>query len=141
MELNLKHINNPEILFIKRSDFNARTVKNDLEILTTKYFVDILDTKVTISGLISQFLTLLIWGWYYGIYYIWFADYHSFLPAVFAKIYGKKLVVCLGGYDIEEVHTSKNIRQRIRKFCVNYTLKKSDKLFPVSNYLKNEIKL
>ena len=32
--------------------------------------------------------------------YIWFADYHSFLPVIFSKIFRKNSIVILGGYDV-----------------------------------------
>ncbi|RMG24873.1 MAG: glycosyltransferase, partial [Bacteroidetes bacterium] len=38
-----------------------------------------------------------IWGARYVL--CWFADYHAFLPSLLARIWGKRLVLIIGGYD------------------------------------------
>lgn len=55
----------------------------------------------------KQFLFLLIFGWKFDVFYCWFADYHSFLPVLFAKIFRKKSVVVIGGYDVCRIRTLK----------------------------------
>ncbi|NOZ60280.1 MAG: hypothetical protein GXO74_01225, partial [Calditrichaeota bacterium] len=37
--------------------------------------------------------------WRADVVFVWFADYHSLLPVIFSRIFGKKSVVMLGGMD------------------------------------------
>ena len=50
--------------------------------------------------MLRQFGYLLCFGWKFDLFYCWFADYHSFLPVLFAKIFRKRSVVVIGGYDV-----------------------------------------
>lgn len=73
-------------------------------------------------------------------YYLWFADYSSVIPAVFAKIFNKKLIIVLGGYDVAKIPELnygghiKNIRSAAIKLSCNL----SYKLIAVSQYVKEE---
>lgn len=80
-------------------------VKGDLEILSRHYKVK--EYKVTNapkhklpSSLVALFFYLLFNIYRFDIVYIWFADYHSFLPVLFSRITGKRSVIVIGGYDI-----------------------------------------
>lgn len=87
--------------------------------------------------IIRQFFFLMIFGWKFDLFYCWFADYHSFLPVLFAKIFGKKSIVVIGGYDV----------CRIRKlnygaFCSPFrgwfcskSMRLASSILPVSNYV------
>lgn len=48
---------------------------------------------------IKQFYHLLVYGFRTDIFIVQFAGYHSFLPALFAKVTGKKSVIISGGTD------------------------------------------
>jgi len=37
--------------------------------------------------------------WKYKIIYCWFAGYHSLIPAIIGRLYGKKVVIAVGGVD------------------------------------------
>jgi hypothetical protein len=81
-------------------------VKADFEILSifanvTKYqFEPGKGLFRTGFKLLKQFLFLLTNIWNYDSVFVWFADYHSLLPVLMAKILGKKSFVVIGGYDI-----------------------------------------
>jgi len=81
-------------------------VKADFEILSsfaniTKYqFKPGKGIFMTGFKVLKQFLFLLTHIWNYDSVFVWFADYHSLLPILFAKILGKKSFVVIGGYDI-----------------------------------------
>ena len=81
-------------------------VKTDFEILSEKHVVTRYQFK-PVKGLINtalqfgkQFIFLLFGIWKFDMVFIWFADFHSFLPVLFAKILNKKSVVVIGGYDV-----------------------------------------
>lgn len=81
-------------------------VKADYEILST--FADVRKYQFqpgrgiirTALKLIKQFFFLVINIWKYNSVFVWFADYHSLLPVVFAKLLGKKSYVVIGGYEV-----------------------------------------
>lgn len=52
---------------------------------------------------LKQFFFLLFKGWRYDVFFIWFADYHSFLPVRCAKITQKESYIVIGGYDVARV--------------------------------------
>jgi glycosyltransferase involved in cell wall biosynthesis len=124
-------------------------VKNDLDILASAHSVELYHFK-PVKGIarnalemIRQFIYLLFWGWKYDYLYCWFADYHSFLPVIFAKLSGKKAFVVIGGYDV----------CRIRKlnygaFCSPFrgwfcaaSMRKACLILPVSGYVARKAKV
>lgn len=75
--------------------------------------------------------------------YVWFADYHSFLPTLLARMIGKRSVLVIGGYDAARLpeykyggHTSKLRSWMIRKSCDWAT-----RLLPVSDFVNAELSL
>jgi glycosyltransferase involved in cell wall biosynthesis len=136
-----------KILFIKKYSANPKFMTNDFEILSEKYDVILNNVKTTnnifiIFTLIKEFFYLLFNIWRYKAVYIWFADYHSFLPVLFARLAGKKSVICAGGYEctyIPEINcgvfTNVSFSKRIRAFCVTYSLKKCSLILPVDESL------
>jgi glycosyltransferase involved in cell wall biosynthesis len=132
------------LLFIKHKDFNARTVENDISILNEKFSVRLYEVNTTkgisfFTALIKQFFFLLFNIYRYKVIFIWFADYHSLLPVFFAKLTGKISVINIGGYDADEIliGTPKSLKEKLRKFCVKYSVKNAAKLLPVSNVIKS----
>jgi glycosyltransferase involved in cell wall biosynthesis len=132
------------LLFIKHKDFNARTVENDIAILNEKFDVKLYEVNTTkgisfFTSLIKQFIFHLCAAGRYKIFFIWFADYHSMLPVFFAKLYGKKCVINIGGYDADEILTGtpKSLKEKFRKFCVSYSVKNASLLLPVSDVIKS----
>jgi glycosyltransferase involved in cell wall biosynthesis len=96
-----------KILFVykKRTTF----VKTDIEILKSDSFVQELhffpyqNYIQILRSLIKQFFYLLFNIWKFDATFIWFADYHSFLPVIFSKIAGKKVYVVVGGFDVARI--------------------------------------
>ena len=118
-------------------------VKNDYEILASENRVEkyhFLPVKGLFQNgwqIVKQFFFLLFFGWKFDLIYCWFADYHTFLPTLFAKLLRKKAIVVIGGYDV----------CRVRKlnygafcspfrgwFCAN-SMKLATWILPVSNYV------
>jgi len=136
-----KKIAKKSILFVYTS--LSSFVQTDFEILSATYSVEkyhYLPVKGVFQNgwqILRQFFFLLFRGWKFDQIYCWFADYHSFLPVLFAKIFRKKSLIVIGGYDV----------CRIRKlnygafcssfrgwFCAN-SMKLTDWMLPVSNFV------
>jgi glycosyltransferase involved in cell wall biosynthesis len=124
-------------------------VKNDLDILASAHSVERYHFK-PVKGIlrnalemIRQSIYLLFWGWRFDCLYCWFADYHSFLPVMFAKLSGKKAIVVIGGYDV----------CRIRKlnygaFCSPFrgwfcaaSMRMAYRILPVSGHVARKAKV
>ncbi len=71
----------------------------------------------------------------------WFADYHSFWPALIAKHAGKSYYLIEGGYDTVYLPEFDYgvFTNRFRSFCVNYSVRNATLNLPVSNFLKSEL--
>src|SRR5207247_6663142 len=88
--------------------------------------------------LVMQFYFLMFNIYKFKIVFIWFADYHSLLPVFFSRLFNKKCVINIGGYDADEIlnGTPRSIKEKFRKFCVSYSVRNSAKLIPVSGVIK-----
>ncbi len=140
-----------KLLFVHHISAKAKFVTNDIEIFRKKFDVTVLESNLSnnlsfISSFLFQFFRLLFSIKNYDAVYIWFADYHSFLPVFFSKLFGKKSYIAVGGYDatyIPEINmglfTKSGIKKRFRCFCAVYSLKNCSLIFPVDKSLiKNE---
>lgn len=92
-----------------------------------------------ITSIFKQFFFLLYYIPKADFSYIWFADYHSFLPIVFSKIFRKPVYLVLGGSDVQFIpeYGLGNIYGPlgVRRFCVLQSLKYASYLFPVDQCL------
>lgn len=139
------------ICFIKQSAANPKFILNDIEILKKYFKVSILNIKTTNKlllpySLLKQFIYLLFTLYKFDLYFIWFADYHSFLPVFISKLFKRKCLICAGGYEatyIEEVncgvYTTETLIKRIRKFAVEYSLKNCSIILPVDESLVKNV--
>ena len=115
-------------------------VKADFEILSEKYPVDryqfIPHKKLFpfVWQFFKQLSFLLLKGWKYDVFFIWFADYHSLLPILFARSTGKKSVVVVGGYDavsIPEIGFGLFYRKNLRSWFGNHSFRNAAVILPV----------
>jgi len=123
-------------------------VKKDYEILK-KYFqirkFHYKASKKLTINLLSQ-IEMCIWLlkniWSAKFIYIWFADYHSFLPILFAKLFHKKSLLVLGGYDVTYIPEIKygSFSNPLRAFCAKFSMKNASICLPVSYYVEKEAK-
>ncbi len=138
--------NKKKILFIypNKSTF----VQNDLEILSEKFEVEefhYVHKKSYLHHFAFQ-IKILFWllrnfGNSCGVY-IWFADYHSLLPILFAKFFSKKSFLVLGGYDVAYIPELNygSFNNPIRSFCAKQSIKNATINFAVSKYVLNKAK-
>jgi len=131
------------LLFVKKSD--STFVLQDEKILN-KYFT-VKSIKYgfepglkTIYNQIRLFLWLVKNIWSAHFVYIWFADYHSFLPVLFGKIFKKKSILILGGYDVTYIPELKygSFSNPLRSFCTKYSMRNATINLAVSDYVKGE---
>lgn len=73
--------------------------------------------------------------------FVWFADYHSFLPVLFAYIFKKRSMVVLGGYDVTYVPEIKygSFSNPVRKICTTFSIKYAGYLLAVDGSLLDEV--
>lgn len=72
--------------------------------------------------------------------YIWFADYHSLLPILYGKIFRKKTMLVLGGYDVANIPEFKygTFNKPLRAFFGKHSILNATVCLPVSLYIANE---
>lgn len=146
------HSKKKKILFVKHLDFKAKTVSNDYKILSEKFEVNFNNVNSTnnlfiIFALLKQFLFFVFTGFRYKLYYIWFCDYHAFIPVLFGKIYKIKTIINVGGFDATNIPEIKcgafnedsfknKIRANILKYCYkncSYIITVDDSLIKNTN--------
>ena len=141
-KLNLR--NKKNILFIY--PIFSSFVSADYEILSEKYNVvkyQYVHKKKISTHLLNQ-IKLKFWLFKNIIgadaVYVWFADYHSLLPILFAKLLQKKSFIVLGGYDVTFIPSLDygSLNNSLRAFCTKQSLKNATVNLAVSNYVANQ---
>ena len=124
-------------------------VKADFEILSsfanvTKYqFKPGKGIFRTGIQLLKEFIYLIFNIFKFDSVFIWFGDYHSLLPVLFAKIFRKKSFVVIGGYDVSTLseYSYGSFSHPIRSFFTRNTFKFVDICFPVAEALRKKLLL
>lgn len=75
--------------------------------------------------------------WSAKIIFVFFADYHSFLPILFSRIFKKRAIVVLGGYDVTYIPELKygSFSNALRSFCTKFSIENASFLAPVDESL------
>jgi len=91
--------------------------------------------------LLKEFFFLLFRGFKYKSVFIWFGDYHSLLPVLYAKIFDKQSIVVIGGYDVSTLmeYGYGSFSHPIRSFFTRNTFKFADICFPVAESLRKKL--
>lgn len=124
-------------------------VKADFEILSTFANVTKYQFKpgkgIVRTGieLLKELIFLIFHGFKFNSVFVWFGDYHSLLPVLFAKICRKKSFVVIGGYDVSTLSEYKygSFSNPIRAFFTRNTFKWVDVCFPVAEALRKKLLL
>ena len=135
-----------KILFIY-TNFST-FVSTDFEILSevhqvTKYqYKPVKGIVKNVVEITRQFFFLLFSIRRFDSVFIWFADYHSFLPVLFTKILRKKSFVVIGGYDVANIPEYKygSLSSPLRKWMTLFTFKNATLCIAVVDELENKIK-
>ncbi len=128
------------LVYVNYSTF----VKADFEILSSFAKVTRYQFKpgkgVIRTGieLVKELLFLAVKGLKYDAVFVWFGDYHSLLPVLFAKIFRKKSFVVIGGYDVSTLaeYGYGSFSHPIRAFFTRNTFKYVGRCFPVAEALR-----
>jgi glycosyltransferase involved in cell wall biosynthesis len=134
------------ILFVYTS--LSTFVNNDLSILSSTHVVEkyhfapVKGIAKNSLQIFKQLIFLLIFGWKFDLFYCWFADYHSYLPVLFAKIFRKKSVVVIGGYDVCRIR-----KLKYGAFCTPFrgwfcrsSMRMASCILPVSGHVDRKAK-
>jgi glycosyltransferase involved in cell wall biosynthesis len=137
--------NKKRVLFVYTR--NSTFIRGDMDIMSHNFIVTKLVTdntnpaKQTVA-LIKQFFYLIFNIYKFNIVYIWFADYHSWLPALFAKITRKRCYIVIGGYDVCRVKKYKygSFVKPLRGWLARSSMKMSTANLCVSEHVKRVVK-
>lgn len=118
-------------------------VAQDYQLLSSAYdvhqyrFKAVKGLSGTAKEIIKQLFFLMVNANKYDAVYVWFADYHSLLPVLFARVWNKKSFVVVGGYDVSYLPEFNygSFNRPIRKFFAKTTLIKATLCFPVAHAL------
>ncbi|MBI9038559.1 MAG: glycosyltransferase family 4 protein [Bacteroidales bacterium] len=105
----------------------------------TKYWFKI---SKALFPFIFQFLNqffFLVWNIRkFDVIYCWFSDYHTFLPMLFGKVFRKKNIIIVGGYDavsVPQIQFGVFFKKNLRSFCARISYKFADIIIPVDETL------
>lgn len=118
----------------------------DVDILKTKHDVVAIDTllgggAVGILRLMRVTLRAVVAILSRDCVYCWFADYHTLVPVLVARLLGKRAIVVAGGFDIgyePQINFGAKIRP-IRWFCVRMSFRFATKILAVSQYAQHQL--
>lgn len=137
-------MNMSEVLFIKTA--NSSFIKKDEAFLKRNYVTKVFHFKYGdfFRVLLSE-IELSLWLSKHirdsKLIFIWFADYHSLIPILIAKVLGRKSIVVVGGYDVAympELSYGVFVR-KFRGFCARFSLKNASFVLPVAESLVRDI--
>jgi glycosyltransferase involved in cell wall biosynthesis len=92
--------------------------------------------------MLRQLFYLLFNIWKFDSVFIWFADYHSFLPVLIAKLLRKKSMLVIGGYDVARMpeYSYGSFHGKLRGFCTLFSMKNSTINLAVSRYVERKVR-
>lgn len=123
---------------------NSTFVRKDVDILRKRYRVHITHYRSSKNiirftyEVVSQLFFACFLLWRYHAVYIWFADYHSLIPAFFGRLLGKKVIVVVGGFDavaIPELGYGVFVKENFRAWCAAKTYRLAHLILPVDQSL------
>jgi len=112
-------------------------VKQDFEILSRHFKV----IRVNFSGYVS-IPEMAIAIARSDITFSWFAGGHAFLAVLLSKVFKKKSVVVIGGFDVAycpEINYGQYTQSWFKKMFTTFVLNEADLLLPVSDFTNKEI--
>jgi glycosyltransferase involved in cell wall biosynthesis len=119
-------------------------VREDDHILSAHFSVEKYHYKASkkpihfATEMIRQFVYCLFNTYRFDILYIWFSDYHSFIPALFGRLFGKKVVVVVGGQDavsIPQIAYGVFYKKNLRYALARLSYKLANLILPVDQSL------
>ena len=123
-----------KILFL--SAYNSTFVQNDFEILQKHYIVKNLDLSnrrkfVYLLIILKEILLA-------DLVYCWFADFAAYMAMKAARLFHKKIIVAVGGYEVSDLPGYGGLTNKSRASRLKYTLHKATRVITVSDFSKGE---
>lgn len=123
-------------------------VQTDYEILSGAYDVEIYHFRPAKGALgvsaelARQFVFILFNFWKFDAFFIWFADQHSLLPILFARLTGRKSYLVAGGYDVCRIPSLKYgvFCSKPRGFAASWSMRNSTLNLPVSANVARKVR-
>jgi len=122
-------------------------VKGDYDILSTTHDVTLSRFRLNHPrqvpfSLLLQCFRLLFTLHRYDKVYIWFGDYHSFLPVLFARLYRKPCYLVVGGYDVCRMRDLKygSFKNPVRGFMTRFSMCHCTRNLTVSHFVHRRVK-
>lgn len=129
-----------KILFIRPS--KSSFIQKDLQILRKNYDVRVIDLKPNINPkIVIMFFKMINGVFWADLTFSWFADTHAFLAVELSKIFKKKSIVIVGGYDVANIpHIKYGLLSSPKKAkLVKKLFEETDLILPVDKGLKDNI--
>lgn len=133
------------ILFVYTA--KASFVRQDLDCLRENYDVKELPfnnkgTAALMLSMIRQLFVLPFLLMNRKMVYIWFGDYHSFLPVFIARLMGKTSFLVVGGYDVvrNPILNYGSFKNPLRTACTYYSMKRASLNLCVSTNVLRKVK-
>lgn len=130
------------ILYVRH--INRTFTENDKILLQKHFNIKVLDTIIRMDDIklslksIINLVRGVIWS---DITFSWFADTHSYLAVLLSKLFSKKSIVVIGGYEVakvKEINYGSIINEKSAN-NVKYILNNADIILGVSEFNKKEI--
>jgi glycosyltransferase involved in cell wall biosynthesis len=114
-------------------------IRKDLALLR-KHFIVRVENYTGLKSLPKIFPKILRGVLWADLTISWFADNHAFYTILLSKIFGKKSIVIVGGYEVARIPEINYglARSPIFPHTVSYVLDRANKVLAVSESLKNE---
>jgi glycosyltransferase involved in cell wall biosynthesis len=134
----------PKLIFVKPID--APFIQWDEQFLATHFRLKIIsqDGARGFRFLIFQLKLCLILLYQLpaakGVF-VWFADYHAFFPVLLARLFGKKSIVVIGGYDATSIPSLRygTFYRPLRAILCRYAVRHADLIVPVAEALGRQL--
>lgn len=141
---NINMVNRPRIVFSSCDDLESSFIQNDLELLRKYFDVRVVDSIFSIykpKDALKTILNLMEGALWADVAFLWGADANAFWAVRLSKIFKKKSIVVVEGYEVAEVpelgYGAMLDKLSARK--VKYVLKNANKVLAVSKFNKKEI--
>ena len=130
MKKNVLLVYTEKVAFVREDIITLRKLSH----LTEYTFKPLKNPILLFFQFIKQFFSLVRNIKNYDVLYIWFADYHSFLPICFSLFFKKKSIIILGGYDtmsLPSINYGVFIKDNLRKTLIKFAIKNANYLLGV----------
>jgi len=123
------------------SAYNAPFVQMDIQILSKEYSLELAHGNEYKKSICNYMLILWYSMWQVqraDIVYCWFADYRARIGVFWSKLFRKKSVVVIGGYEVKAL-MYENAMQKPLSSHLNYILKNADLIINVSDHYQKRL--